>query len=79
MFPAATAVTVARNVACRGDFSHFLSSCSCSVKSDGSTFHPGLSGSIVTSHVLLRCDQVLLRLSISFKVFSDKTWAMNDV
>ena len=33
MFPAATAVTVARNVARRDVFSHFLSLCSSSVKS----------------------------------------------
>ena len=33
MFPAATAVTVARNVARRGAFSHFMSLCSSSVKS----------------------------------------------
>ena len=46
---------------------------------DGSTFHPGLLRSVGTSHVLLRCDQVLLRLSSSVKVFYDKTWAMNGV
>ena len=46
---------------------------------DGSTFHPGLPRSVATSHVLLRCDQVLLRLSSSVKVFYDKTWAMNGV
>ena len=33
MFPAAMAVTVARNVARRDVFSHFLSLCSSSVKS----------------------------------------------
>ena len=92
MFPAATAVTVARNVARRGVFSHF---CLCvqvllslatfshglsrsavtetrrraTVFTDGSTFHPGLPHSVGTSHVLLRCDQVLLRLSNSVKVF----------
>ena len=46
---------------------------------DGSTFPPGLPRSVWTSHVLLRCDQVLLRLSSSVKVFYDKTWAMNGV
>ena len=46
---------------------------------DGSTFHPDLSRSVGTSYVLLRCDQVLLRLSSSVKVFYDKTWAMNGV
>ena len=46
---------------------------------DDSTFHPGLSRSVGTSYVLLRCDQVLLRLSSSVKVFYDKTWAMNGV
>ena len=99
MSPAATAVTVARNVARRGVFSHF---CLCvqvllslatfyhglsrsavtearrSV-TDGSTFPPGLPRSVGTSHVLLRCDQVLLRLSSSVKVFCDETWAMNVV
>ena len=90
MFPAATAVAVARNVARRDVFSHF---CLCvqvllslatfshglsrsavaearrRVRSvtDGSTFHPGLSRSVGTSHVLLRCDQVLLRLSSCVK------------
>ena len=44
---------------------------------DGSTYHPGLPRSVWTSHVLLRYDQVLLRLSSSVKVFYDKTWAMN--
>ena len=97
-----TAVTVARNVARRGVFSHF---CLCvqvllsmlrfltvcqglpsqrlagALRSvtDGSTFHPGLPRSVGTSHVLLRCDQVLLRLSSSVKVIYDKTWAMNGV
>ena len=90
MFPAATAVTVARNVARRGIFSHF---CLCvqvllslvtfltvclpcqrlagALRSvtDGSTFPPGLPRSVGTSHVLLRCAQVLLRLSSSVKVF----------
>ena len=46
---------------------------------DGSTFHPGLPRSVRASHVLLRCDQVLLRLSSSVKVFYDKTWTMNGV
>ena len=106
MFPAATAVTVARNVARRGVFSHF---CICvqvllslatfshgfltvcqglplqrlagAIRSvtDGSTFHPGLPRSVGTSHILLRCDQVLLRLSSSVKVVYDKMWAMNGV
>ena len=44
---------------------------------DGSTFPPGLPRSVGTSHVLLRCDQVLLRLSSSVKVFYDETLAMN--
>ena len=87
MFPAATAVTEARNVARRDVFSHF---CLCvqvllslatfshglswqrlagALRSvtDGSTFHPGLPRSVGTSHVLLRCDQVLLRLSSCVK------------
>ena len=46
---------------------------------DGSTFPPGLLRSVGASHVLLRCDQVLLRLSSSVKVFCDETWAMNGV
>ena len=46
---------------------------------DGSTFPPGLLRSVGTSHVLLRCDQVQLRLSSSVKVFYDETWAMNSV
>ena len=46
---------------------------------DGSTFPPGLPRSVGTSHVLLRCNQVLLRLSSSVKVFYDETWAMNGV
>ena len=66
MFPAATAVMVARNVARRG-------------VTDGSTFPPGLPRSVGTSHVLLRCNQIQLRLSSSVKVFYDKTWAMNGV
>ena len=92
MFPAATAVTVARNVARRGVFSHF---CLCvQVLLSLATFSHGLSRSTVTeatvchgwfyvhtdlprsvgtSHVLLRCGQVLLRLSSSVKVFYDKT------
>ena len=68
MFPAATPVTVARNVARRGVFSHF---CLCiqvllslatfshgALRSvtDCSTFPPGLPRSVGTSHVLLRCD-----------------------
>ena len=92
MFPAATAataVTVARNVARHGVFTHF---CLCvqvllslatfshglsrqrlahalrCVK-DCSTFPPGLLRTVETSHVLLRCDQVLLRLPSSVKVF----------
>ena len=86
MFPAATAVTVARNVARRDVFSHF---CLCvQVLLSLATFPHGLSMSAVaearrratvchvwfyvpssvgTSHVLLRCDQVLLRLSSSVK------------
>ena len=36
---------------------------------DGSTFPPSLPRSVGTPHVLLRCDQVLLRLSSSAKVF----------
>ena len=95
MFPAATAVTVARNVARRGVFSHF---CLCiQVPLSLATFSHGLSRSAVTEarrratvchvwfyissrpatfcwDVLLRCDQVLLRLSSSVKVFYDKTW-----
>ena len=43
---------------------------------DGSTFPPGLPRSVGTSHVLLRCDQVLLRLSSSVKGFYDETWAI---
>ena len=96
MFPAAKAVTVARNVARRGVFSHvvflfkfcqvslrFLTVCQGLPRqrfpgalrsvTDGSTFHPGLPRSVGTSHVLLRCDQVLLRLSSSVKIFYDKT------
>ena len=46
---------------------------------DGSTFPPGLPRSVGTSHVLLRCDQVLLRLSSSVKVSYDETWVMNGV
>ena len=46
---------------------------------DGSTFPPGLPRSVGTSHDLLRCDQVLVRLSSSVKVFYDETWAMNGV
>ena len=102
MFPAATAVTVARNVARRGVFSHF---CLCvQVLLSLATFSRGLSRSAVTEarrratvchgcfyvssrpatfcwdlSVLLRCDQVLLRLSSSVKVFYDNTWAMNGV
>ena len=44
-----------------------------------STFPPGLPRFVGTSHVLLRCDKVLLRLSSSVKVFYDETWAMNVV
>ena len=40
---------------------------------------PSLPRSVGTSHGLLRCDQVLLRLSSSVKVFYDETWAMNGV
>ena len=99
MFLAATAVTVARNVARRGVFSHF---CLCvqvllslpkfsqglsrqrlagALRSvtDCSTFPPGLLRSVGTPHVLLRCDQVLLRLSSSVKVFYYETWAMKGV
>ena len=102
MFPAATAVTVARNVARRGVFSHF---CLCvQVLLSLATFSHGLSRSAVTeahrratvchgwfyvssrpatlcgtSQVLLRCDQVLLRLSSSVKVFYDKTWSIKCV
>ena len=46
---------------------------------DGSTFPPRLPRSVGTSHVLLRCNQVLLRLSSSVKVFYDETWVMNGV
>ena len=46
---------------------------------DGSTFSPGLPRSVGTSHVLLRCNQVLLRLSSSVKVFYEETWPMNGV
>ena len=90
MFPAATAVTVARNVARRDVLVIFVfvfKFCQVSLRfltvcqglpwqrlagalrsvTDGSTFHPGLSRSVGTSHVLLRCDQVLLRLSSSVK------------
>ena len=83
MFPAATAVTVARNVARRDVFSHFCLCVQVSLRfltvcqglpwqrlagalrsaTDGSTFHLGLPRSVGISHVLLRCDQVLLRLS----------------
>ena len=40
---------------------------------DDSTFLPGLPRSVGTCHVLLRSDQVLLRLSSSVKVFYDET------
>ena len=102
MFPAATAVTVATNVARHGVFSHF---CLCvQVLLSLATFSRGLSRSTVKEarrcatvchgwfyvssrpatfcwdlYRLLRCDQVLLRLSSSVKVFYDKTWAMNGV
>ena len=46
---------------------------------DDSTFPPGLPRSVWTSHVLLRCNQVLLRLSGTLKVFYDQTWSMNGV
>ena len=46
---------------------------------DCSTFPPGQLRSVGTSHVLLRCDQVLLRLSSFVKVFYDGTWGMNGV
>ena len=46
---------------------------------DGSTFPPGLPRFVGTSHVLLRCDQVLLGLSSSVKVFYDGTLTMNGV
>ena len=94
MFPAVTAVTVARNAVRRGIFSHF---CLCvqvllslakfshglsrsavtealrrATVCHGCTFPPGLPRSVGTSHVLLRCDQVLLRLSSSVKVFYDE-------
>ena len=46
---------------------------------DGFTFPPSLPRSVGTSHVLLRCGEVLLRLSSSVKVFCDETWAMNGV
>ena len=99
MFPAAPAVTVARNVARRGVFSHFclcvqvmlslatfshglsrqrLAGAQRSV-TDCSTFPPGLLRSVGFSHVLLRYDQVLLRISSSVKVFCDETWAMDGV
>ena len=102
MFPAATAVTVARNVAHRGVLVifvfvfkfcqvplRFLTVCqglprqrlagALRSATNGSTFHPGLPRSVWTSHVLLRCDQVLLRLSSSVKVFYNKSWAMKGV
>ena len=84
-----TAVTVARNVARRGFFTHFCLRIQCYVFSrsvkisvtgalrsvtDDSTFLPGLPRSVGTCHVLLRSDQVLLRLSSSVKVFYDETW-----
>ena len=43
---------------------------------DDSTFPPGLPRSAGTSHVSLRSDQVLLRLSSSVMVFYDETWKM---
>ena len=46
---------------------------------DGSMFPPGLLRFVGTSHVLLRCNQVLLRLSSSVKVIYDKTLVMNGV
>ena len=46
---------------------------------DCSMFPPDLLRSVGASQVLLRCDQVLLRLSSSVKVFYDETWAMNGV
>ena len=46
---------------------------------DCSPFPPGLLHSVGTSHVLLGCDQVVLRLSSSANVFYDETWAMNGV
>ena len=46
---------------------------------DGSTFPPGLPRSVGTSHVLLRCDQVLLRLSSSVKVFLGDEWCLNPI
>ena len=42
-------------------------------------FPPSLPRSVGTSHVVLRCDQVLIRLSSSVKVFYAETWAMNGV
>ena len=88
MFPAATAVTVARNVARRGVFSHF---CLCvQVLLSLPTFSHGLSRFAVTGS--RRCatvcqgwfyvssrDHVMLRLSSSVKVFYDERWAMNGV
>ena len=41
---------------------------------DDSTFLPSLPRSVGTCHVLLRSDQVLLRLSSSVKVFYGETW-----
>ena len=98
MFPAATVVTVARNVARRGVLVIFVSVfkfCKVSMRfltvcqearrratvCHGwfYTFPSGLPRSVGTSHVLLRCDQVLLRLSSFVKVFYDETWAMNGV
>ena len=43
------------------------------------TFPPDLPHSVWTSHVYLRFDQVLPRLSSSVKVFYDETWTMGDV
>ena len=48
-------------------------------RTDRSSFPPSLPSSVGSSHVLLRCDQVLLLLSSSVKVFYDETWAMNGV
>ena len=57
MFPAATAVTVARNVARRGVFSHF---CLCvQVLLSLATFSHGLSRSVVTE--VCRLSRMILR------------------
>ena len=94
MFPAATAVTVATIVARRCVFSSssyvksryvFSQSAKVAVTVARrriivcSAFPTGLPRSVGTWHVFLRCDQVVLHLSSSVKVFYDKTLAMNGV